>query len=181
MSRLFAAALTALLLFAAVPAFAQEIEAAEPAEDSGVESIVVECENPDGLEVITPEGLQSDITTPSFLVGNEVETKEYLVDLQATSPDATASVAAVMTWGLIVNDYDLEAYSAKGGGLSENYQPEDPAEESVTMTQVRHCEVIVVGAIDFLAPVVADALALDFQVSKFVDPGPEPVEAPVVE
>lgn len=181
MSRLFAAALTALLLLAAVPAFAQEIETAESVEDSGVESIVVECENPDGLEVITPEGLQSDIATPSYLVGNEVETKQYLVDLQATSAEATATVTAAMTWGLIVNDYDLEAYSAKGGGISENWQPVDPAEESVTMTKVRHCEVIVVGAIDFNAFVVADSLALDFQVSKFVDPGPATAEAPVVE
>lgn len=178
MSRLFAAALTALLVFAAVPAFAQEpTEAvAEPTEEPGI----IACDNAEGLEVITPDGLQSDIATPSWLVGNEVENKEFLVDLGATSLDATATVGAAMTWDVLVNDYDLEAYSSASGGLSENYQPFDPVEESVTLTKVKHCEVIVVGAIDFLAPVVVDSLVLDFSVSKIVDPGPAPAEEPAV-
>jgi hypothetical protein len=170
-SRLLAAALTALLLFAAVPASAQEL-VEEPTE----EPAIVECENSDDLEVITREGLQTGITTPSFMVGNEVESKDFLVDLAATTTDATATIAVDMTWAVLVNDYDLEAYSARGGGASESWQPLDPAVESVAMTQVRHCEVIQVSAIDFLAPVVVDSLALDFRVSKFVDPGPAPVE-----
>lgn len=188
MSRLLVAALTALLLFAAVPALAQE---AEPVEDSTEEAAteeaateeaaIIECENPDGLEVITREGLETDIATPSFLVGNEVESKDLLVDLAATSLDATATVLAGMTWDVLLNDYDLEAYSASSGGISENYQPFDAAEEMVTMTDVKHCEVITAGAIDFLAPVVVDSLALDFGVSKFVDPGPAPVEEPAAE
>jgi hypothetical protein len=174
-SRLFATVLTALLLFAAVPASAQETT--EPVEESVEEPEVIACENPDGLEVITPEGLQTDIATPSFLVGNEVETKDLLVDLSATSLDATATVLVGMTWNLIVNDYDLQAYSASGGGVSENYQPFDPVEESVNLTKVKHCEVITAAAIDFLAPVVVDSLVLDFRVSKIVDPGPAPVES----
>lgn len=178
MSRLFAAALTALLVFAAVPAFAQE--PTEPVAEPTEEPEIIACDNAEGLEVITPDGLQSDIATPSFLVGNEVENKEFLVDLGATSLDATATVGAVMTWDVLVNDYDLEAYSTASGGLSENYQPFDPVEETVTLTKVKHCEVIVVGAIDFLAPVVVDSLVLDFSVSKIVDPGPAPAEDPAV-
>lgn len=178
MSRLLVAALTALLLFAAVPALAQE---AEQVEDSTEEPAIVECENPDGLEVITREGLQTDIATPSWLVGNEIESKELLVDLAATSLDATANVLAGLTWGLDINDYDLQAFSATSGGVSENYQPFDPVGETVPMVGVRHCEVIEAGAIDFLAPVVVDSLVLEFGVSKFVDPGPAPAEEPAAE
>jgi hypothetical protein len=170
--RLLAAALTALLLLVALPAAAQEAgDAGEPVEETEDEAAPVECANPDGLEVITTDGLASDIAVPEFS-GSGMEYKELLVDLAAFSTDATAPVDVTMTWDYLVNDYDLSAFSRSSSGLSENYQPFDEAEEHVRLDVVRHCEVIEVNAINFLAPLDFDSLALDFAVGTVTEPAP---------
>lgn len=182
MSRLFTAVLAALIALAAMPAFAAEgprsgpaatavAEVAADSEETG-EAEIVECDNADDLEVITRDGAASEIAAPSFVVGNEWEYKDFLVDLQATTTDATASIDTAMTWDFIANDYDLQVGNRRSSGISEGYQPFDPAEEFVGIVNVGHCEVVTVGARDFLASVVVDTLALDFRVSRFVDPGP---------
>ena len=177
MSRLLAVVFALAIMLAAVPtAFAQEVPVEEPTESTTPE--IVACENPDGLEVITREGLESTIATPSFLIGNEFEPKEFLVDLQATSTLATATITSVMSWTNVANDYDLQGDSATASAISENYQPEDAPDETVALAKVAHCEVITLTAIDFLAPVAVDAaspvlldpLALDITVTKFVEP-----------
>ncbi len=43
---------------------------------------------------------------------------------------------------------------------SENYQPVDPAEESVSAAGVAHCTKVTLTAVDFLAPLVVDTLEL---------------------
>ncbi|HVM19534.1 MAG TPA: hypothetical protein VM307_06205 [Egibacteraceae bacterium] len=169
MARLLAAVLTSMLLFAAVPAAAQEAGGEAPVEEVTEEPTPVECANPDGLEVITTEGLTTDIATPTF-DGSGSEYKEFLVDLGAYSLDATAPVDVSMTWGILLNDYDLAAFSAKSSGLSENYQPFDPAEENVRLDVVRHCEVIEAEAINFLAPIDLDSLELTFAVGTVTEP-----------
>lgn len=186
MSRLLAAMLCSLLVFVAGPAAAQESSgesasetptAAEADTDAETETPVA-CTNTDELDVLTPAGLESDIATPAF-DGPGEEYKDYLVDLGATSPDATAPVEIAMTWDLPVNDYDLGADSAASSGFSENYQPLDPNEENVRLDVVKHCEVISVRAINFLAPVDLDELALKFTVGTVVTPpAPEPAPAP---
>lgn len=172
MSRLAAAALFLLLVLTTVPASAQEA----PTE---VAETPVACTNDGGLEVVTAAGLQSKITTPAF-DGPGEETKEYLVDLGASSLDATAPVDIEMAWDLAVNDYDLGADSAASSGISENYQPFDPNLESVRLDVVKHCEIITVRAINFLAPVDLDELSLAFKVGPVVTPAPaaEPTPAP---
>ena len=176
MSRLLAAAVAALLLFAAIPAYAQEAPTeeptAEPSPEVTEEPAIIACDNADGLPVLTAEGLQPEVPTPSFLVGNEVESVDVLVDLAATSSDATATVNGFMTWTFALNDYDLEILSTTNGGISENFQPLDPAEEAVVVSKVRHCEVITVNAIDFTAPLVVDTLEVSLALTRIVDPGP---------
>jgi hypothetical protein len=164
--------LFSLLLLSALPAAAQEAPEATATEEPTVEATPIACDNPDELEVITTEGLASDITTPAF-DGSGTEEKEFLVDLGATSLDATAPVDIAMTWDLAVNDYDLGADSAASSGFSENYQPFDPTEENVRLDVVNHCEVIYVRAVNFLAPVDLDEIALAFTVGPVVTPAAE--------
>lgn len=119
------------------------------------------CENPDGLQVITVVGGTSTITTPSQFVTVPVETKEFLLDLGGAS---SADVTATLSWGLLVNDYDLGLTSSLAGGTSENYQPIDPIGESVTAA-ASGCDILIVDAIDFLAPVFVDSLSVSFSVA----------------
>lgn len=158
MSRVLAAALAALMLFAAVPASAQEV-------------VPLACENAGNLEVITPAGLKTGIATPTFN-GAGSESKDFLVDLGAASTEATAAVTGVLTWGLPVNDYDLQMDSANNSGVSEGYQPIDENVETVALDDVKHCEVITATAINFLAPVDIDELNLEFSVGPVTEPAP---------
>jgi hypothetical protein len=155
-------ALSALLVLGMVPAAAEE----EPTAEEEVE--LVECDNPDDLEVITREGLASDIATPSAFVGNQTEFKEFLLDLSPATADTVGTVTTTMTWGVPTNDYDLSVYSSRGSAATEAFQPFDEAVEQASIP-ARHCDVFEVGAIDFLAPVVVDSLSLDFAVSNVPD------------
>jgi hypothetical protein len=122
------------------------------------------CENAGGLEVISAEGGSASITTPSELVANPVESKEFLVDLgEATTAELTVS----MTWGIAANDYDLAVTSNSSGGASDGYQPFDPVIETVKVS-LGTCEIVIVDVIDYLAPVFIDEIALDFAFSSVV-------------
>jgi hypothetical protein len=162
MSRLIAAALAALLLFATVPAFADEVAADEAATDQDAivaEDQVLTCENPDELEVVTLGGLESEINSPDLSL-IDTETKSFLVDLGEDVPEAAVDLTVDMTWGTLLNDYDLEV-TADETRTSDNAQPFDPNEESVTLP-VTHCQVIEVVAYNFFAlqPTAALSLAL---------------------
>lgn len=182
MTRILVVALVAALAFAVVPAaFATEVpastieaateaptEAATEVAEEPTETAPLACANPNDLEVVTPAGLDSTIPTPVF-DGPGTEYKEYLVDLSAASLDATAPVNITLTWGLRVNDYDLGAISRRSEGFTDNFQPIDPAEEATSVV-AGHCEVIEVQAINFLAPIDIDTLALDFAVGTVTHP-----------
>jgi hypothetical protein len=160
-------ALSALLVLGMVPAAAQSADSQEePAVEEEVE--LVECDNPDGLEVITRDGLASDIATPSSFAGNETEFKEFLLDLSPATAETVGTVTTTMTWSVPTNDYDLSVYSSRGSAATEAFQPFDAPVEQASIP-ARHCDMFEVGAIDFLAPVVVDSLSLDFAVSEVPD------------
>jgi hypothetical protein len=158
MSRLLAVALAALLVFAAVPAFADE--AADTLADSTATEDVLACENPDGLEVVTLDGVDSDIAAPGLTLVDS-EAKSFLVDLGADSTDVTADLTVDMSWDALLNDYDLEVAAGDETARSENAQPFDASEESVTLS-VAHCQVIEVVAYNFFALQPTTSLALAF-------------------
>lgn len=172
MSRLFVAALVGLLLFAAVPAFAEDLASQEVVEELEVPAAEelspavepIACENAAGLEVVTRDGLAAEITAPDLTLVDS-EAKSFVVDLQADSLDATADLTVDMTWDAVVNDYDLEVTAADSTLLSDNAQPFDPSEESVTLP-VAHCQVIEVSAYNFFALQPAISLAVSFSVAE---------------
>ena len=170
MSRLLAVALAAVMLFAAVPAFAEEVTSAPAADEAAVEGDAVavgdgeaaaalECANPDGLEVVTLEGAESEIAAPGLRLV-DTEAKSFVVDLGAGSPDATGELTVGLAWDALLNDYDLEV-TGDETVRSENAQPFDASEEAVTLT-VAHCQVIEVVAYNFFALQPATTLALTF-------------------
>ena len=175
MSRVLVVALVAALAFSIVPAALAEVPAAGTATEVPTEVVAeptesgpLACTNTNGLEVVAPGGLDSTIPTPVF-DGPGTEYKEYLVDLSATSLDATAPVNVTLTWGLRVNDYDLGVTSQRSSAATEGFQPIDPAEEATSVV-AGHCEVIEVQAINFLAPIDIDTLALNFTVGTVTQP-----------
>lgn len=169
MSRLLAVAVAALMLLAAVPAFAEDLDTAAASGDTAPaqhEAAVtapateaVPCVNPDALEVVTLDQVESEIAAPGLTVV-DTETKSFVVDLGADSLEATAPLAVTMSWDALLNDYDLEV-TADDTLRSENAQPFDPSEESVTVT-VSHCQVIEVSAYNFFALQPATTLSLSF-------------------
>lgn len=182
MSRLVTAAVVAaLMLFAAVPAFAEQsdgavmdgaeaeaphaaeaVEAVEPAEVLGQDS---GCDNPDELDVVTVEGLVSAIDTPDLtLVDREI--KSFLIDLGSDS--AAFELTADMAWDVPSNDFDLEISSEETTVVSDSAQPFDPSAESVTLP-VTHCQVIDVAAYNFFALLPTPSLSLSFTVQEPVD------------
>lgn len=163
MSRLFVAALVGLLLFAAVPAFAEDLRAEAVEEVALPVAEAIACDNVDGLEAVTLDGLASEIAAPGLTLIDS-EAKSFLVDLQADSLTATAELTVDMTWDALLNDYDLEV-TAHETVLSENAQPFDPSEESVTLP-VTHCQVIEVSAYNFFALQPASALSIAFSVDE---------------
>ena len=165
MSRLLAVALAAVMLFAAVPAFADEVGAASADEDVLVDEAAadaspsMECVNADGLEVVTLDGAESQIAAPGLRLV-DTEAKSFIVDLGADSLDATAELSVGLAWDALLNDYDLEV-TADETVRSENAQPFDPSEEAVALT-VSHCQIIEVVAYNFFALQPATTLALSF-------------------
>lgn len=109
------------------------------------------CDNQFSLEVLPPGALDVTVPAPSFLLGNERETRMFLVDLgsedEPAYEDTTARLDGEMTWTVVVNDYDM----ILGPVTTEAYQPFDPAVETATIT-VGHCAIVEIGAYDYLAP-----------------------------
>lgn len=191
MSRLFIAALvTALLVFAAVPALAEDVDhvrthadhidleatdAGEPVVGEAVDAFDVldeesTCDNPDELEVVTVDGLSSQIETPDLTLV-DAEAKSFLVDLGAESAQGPSELTVDMAWDIPLNDFDLHV-TGEETVVSENAQPFDASEESVTLP-VTHCQVVEVVAYNFYALLSASSLSLTFAVG-------DVKEAPVV-
>jgi hypothetical protein len=146
---------TAVLALTVVPALAEE-----PVEPE----LLQPCDVAEGSDVLTVDGFTGTIETPSFLVGDERITRTFVLDLAGNPVGTTGTVDTTMTWAVPANDYDLEVYAGKASGLSESFQPIDPAEEHVRVTKVAHCGRVEVSAIDFTAPVVVDTLDLSMTV-----------------
>ena len=117
------------------------------------------CANPDGLPVLAlgGSGTSGTVGTPS-LVGNATESVILLLSLDGQPVAKTATVSATLTWGVPVNDYDLQLASTTASSSTEGFQPVDPAEESTSVARTKHCTKVVVTAVDFLAPVVVDTI-----------------------
>ena len=162
MTRRLGLALTAMLLLGVVPAAADDV--------------LIECANAQDLEVITRAGLGSDIGTPSFLIGDETVYKNFLVDLSPVPEGSTRADAVInttMTWDVPANDYDLLMSTSFGSVQTEDYQPIDPPVEYASL-RAKHCEVIEIGALDYLAPAAVDSIALNFTTSGVVVQTPPP-------
>lgn len=119
----------------------------------------VMCENDFGLEVLAPGDLDVTVPAPSAFVGNERETETFMVDLGSEEApayeDTTARLSGEMTWTVVANDYDM----ILGSVTTEAFQPFDPPVETATTT-VRHCGVVTIGALDFLAPAPVEELTI---------------------
>ncbi len=76
-----------------------------------------------------------------------VEAFTFKVD-PTTTDKGRVTVDAELTWTTSVNDWDLGV----NGTLSENFQPIDPAQESVSFTAKGDCKTVTVEVLDFLAP-----------------------------
>lgn len=117
------------------------------------------CDNQFGFDVLAPGALDVTVPAPSFLVGNERETRFFLVDLGSEEvpayEDTTARLSGEMTWTVVANDYDL----ILGSVTTEGFQPVDPAVETATIT-VGHCDLVEIGALDFLAPAPVEELTI---------------------
>lgn len=117
------------------------------------------CENDFDLDVLAPGTLDVTVPAPSAFVGNERETEVFLVDLGSEGApayaDTTARLSGEMTWTVVANDYDM----ILGSVTTEAFQPVDPAVETATTT-VRHCEIVTIGAVDFLAPAPVEELTI---------------------
>ena len=154
MRRVLGGVAAAVLALTAVPALAAEEEV--PAEPE----LLAPCTLPAGATALTADGFEGTITTPSFVVGNERESRVFVLDLAGSPVGTTAGIASTLTWLVPANDYDLELQAGRASSTSENYQPFDPAEESVFATGVAHCTKVTLTAVDFLAPAAVDTLDL---------------------
>lgn len=154
MRRILGGVAATVLALTAVPALAAEAEPETP-------ELLTECAVADGVERLTVDGFQGTVGTPSFLVGNETESVDFVLDLAGLPVGTTGSIDATMTWGVVANDYDLEVLAGRFGGISENYQPFDDAVENVFAAGLPHCQNLTASAVDFLGPVVVDTLNLD--------------------
>lgn len=108
------------------------------------------------------------MTQPSFLVGNEEESRTFILDLGGLPKDSTASVSADISWTIVANDFDLHLTAGDDDIMTDGYQPIDDAVESASAGNVPNCGEITVGVADFLAPVVAgDTITLNLGVSVY--------------
>ena len=104
----------------------------------------------EGDSILTLDGDAIDLTMPLIIEGDSAS-QTYKLDLSGQEVaddedmDDKATVTAIMTWDLFVNDYDLDL----GGTVSENYQPLDPAQEVASRTYT-HCQTVLVSAVNFL-------------------------------
>lgn len=132
-------------------------EEEDPVEEEALDPVV--CGNEHDFEVLTPGSLDVTVPAPSAFLGNERETQFFLVDLGSEEApafeDTTADLTGEMTWTVIANDYDM----ILGPVTTEAFQPLDPAVETATVT-VGHCDLIQIGALDWLAPAPVEELTI---------------------
>ena len=152
-NRWSAVALTFAMIVLAAPVQAQEPD------------VLAACTSISGAEVVTLDGLTTDIATPSGVAYLASTAKTFVLDL-AGQPltDDRRTVAVDMTWDVPVEDYDLDMpIGGEEDGHSENVQPLDAAEESVSGL-VRHCQRFTVEASAWAAPAGLSTLTLDLAV-----------------
>ncbi len=135
--------------------------AAVPADGEGPTPKI--CEVPAYATTLSLDGFSELVAAPDSTVGGEGSTDLYFtVDLGPDAyEDTRGSVTGELSWTIVTNDYDL----AVGGAATEGYQPIDPAVETATES-VTHCQLLVVSAIDFLAPAALEDLQLDLTVTR---------------
>lgn len=147
-------AVVAALSVAAAPVVTTEDG---PSGEGAPEPLV--CDNEFGLDVLVPGDRDVTVPAPSAFVGNERETQFFLVDLGSEQApayeDTTARLSGEMTWTVVANDYDMILASV----TTAAFQPVDPAVETATTT-VGHCDMIQIGALDFLAPAPVEELTI---------------------
>ena len=153
MRRVLLGVASAALVLTALPATADGHEP-PPTEPE----LNAACTARPGTQVLTPEGFEGTIPTPNPPL--EETATSFVLDLAGLPVGTTASADVLMTWGIPTNDFDLNV----NGEDSQNIQPIDPAEENILATGLRHCSAVDVTALNFLAPVVVDTLALDIAV-----------------
>lgn len=153
-------AVVAALSVAAAPVVTTEDGASGEEVPSGEEAPEpLVCDNEFGLPVLVPGDLDVTVPAPSAFLGNERETQFFLVDLGSDEApayeDTTARLSGEMTWTVVANDYDMILASV----TTAAFQPVDPAVETATTT-VGHCDMIEIGAFDFLAPAPVEDLTI---------------------
>jgi hypothetical protein len=128
-----------------------------PAQEAG--DVLQPCANAGTAEVVTPEGLQTGIDTPTEPLwgvtgspGTQTQ-KSFILDLTGNPvADNRATVDVTMTWDIPVEDYDLDLLDAYGGELahSEMIQPIDGDSEHVAAV-LRHCDRFSAAALNWTA------------------------------
>jgi hypothetical protein len=85
--------------------------------------------------------------------------RTFVLDLAGQPIGTRGSVDVTLTWGIVLNDFDLDV----DGESSQNIQPLDDAVEEVTTPLKNHCGRITASAINFSGLVVVDSLELALQ------------------
>lgn len=156
MRRVLGGVAAALLALTAVPALAAD-------EPAGAEApaVLAACEGVADGDRLDLEGLEEALATP--LLPGDVTTRTYVLDLAGQPVGTSGAVTGVLTWGLPANDYDLDVN--EGSGANFNFSETAPSETAGTL--VEHCGSVVVGALNFAAPVVVDSLEIALTVQPF--------------
>lgn len=148
MRRVLGGVAAAVLALTAAPALAEEVVEPEPTP------VLAPCPPRAGSTVLTADGFDGTVETPLPPFGTTE--RLFVVDLAGLPVGTTASADVVMSWGVPVNDFDLDVDGESSAGL----QPVDPAQESASVAGKRHCTTLRVTATNFAAAVVVDTLDL---------------------
>jgi hypothetical protein len=156
MKRTSAVVLLLAMLVVALPVQAQQIPEPE---------LLAPCTNTTGAEVLTLDGLSTDIATPAGVAYSASSSKDFVLDLAGEPVNANRRVVdAVMTWDIRAEDYDLDMpVGGTEDGHSERVQPLASAEEAV-FGEVRHCQRFAVEASAWAAAAGLSTLVLDLAV-----------------
>lgn len=144
--------------------------AALSALPAGAESDPVACAAPgDGVTVVTVDDYTGTIAAP--LLADDVTEQRFQLDLSPATLQQRAPVSADLSWTIAANDFDLAVLDADGNelGISEGFQPLDPATESVSAGKLAHCSEFTVRVINYQAvgvPAPVDTLDLSLTVGR---------------
>ena len=144
MRRLIAVVALLALVVLAAPASAQTADVLQP------------CTNAGTAVVVTPEGLETDIATPTQplwgVTGEPGTEKTFILDLAGNAlTDNKAVVEVALSWDVPVEDYDLSLYDSSGTEVShsENIQPVETGE--VVSGEIGHCKKFTAEALNWVA------------------------------